>query len=300
MEEELSEHSNIESTILPLLSICSLTSEYHEPTNSTTENLGYSLIRTATELPESKTPQLLYFLNDCQKNFEQEARILLDNGLSHVEVQELFNNYKRYLTNCYFLKADYYNPSTEGDGADMKSFESWFFDESLSFDNTNTNILESISTQLDSSNNNNSSSFQMSDFDFENCSIEMTSNFLGDSASNTIEFERQQLYNVTDAAYPNIQFLNHNQASLSPIPNDFRTPFDFSLLETNENVLNSRRKRLTKENKALLESLFSIKNFPNSAERKLIADRCNMTPSQVRIWFTNKRARSKEKLALLN
>lgn len=299
MEQELLEQSNIELTILPLLSICSLTSDYQKPPNNKPEKLGYSLILAAKELPEIKSPQLLYFLNDCQKNFEQEAHILLDNGLSHVEVQDLFNKYKRYLTDCYFLKPEYYNLKPEGD---ISNFESWLFDESLSFDNTNTNIIDSLSTQLDTSNMNNSGSFQMSDFDFESGSIAMTSCFLGDVSS--IEFDRPQLYSVSDTLYPNIQFLNHNQSSLISGNNNFNqnqnSSFDTFTLEDGENVLSSRRRRLTRENRAILESLFSITNFPNAAERKLIADRCNMTPSQVRIWFTNKRARSKGKVEGLN
>lgn len=54
-----------------------------------------------------------------------------------------------------------------------------------------------------------------------------------------------------------------------------------------------KRTLIPKETKDFLESLFEKKRSPNSRERKAIADKCGLTPVQVRVWFTNKRMRSK-------
>ncbi|ODV82657.1 hypothetical protein CANARDRAFT_245777 [[Candida] arabinofermentans NRRL YB-2248] len=58
-----------------------------------------------------------------------------------------------------------------------------------------------------------------------------------------------------------------------------------------------KRKMISKEAKALLESVFRVKTSLNSKERKILADKCNLSPMQVRVWFTNKRARNKESIA---
>lgn len=301
MDDQLLEQDNIESTILPLLSICSLTSDYHTSTTTSSEKLDYSLILAATELPQSKTPQLLYLINDCQRNFEQEANILLNNGLSHEDVHILFNNYKQFLTSCYFLKADYFDPPSDGD---LTNYESWIFDQPLSSDHNttiNATTFDSLSS-LDNTEANHSSSlsYRMSDFELERAAISMSSSMLKELSPSAMEFCEKQLYGVPESSYSNIHFLDDSQSTISPSLNSSKfnllpSSIDLITMQTNNLFSNGRRKRPTKEHKALLESLFSIKSFPNATERKLIAEKCNMTPSQVRIWFTNKRARRKEK-----
>ncbi|ADJ41798.1 AFR751Wp [Eremothecium gossypii ATCC 10895] len=54
-----------------------------------------------------------------------------------------------------------------------------------------------------------------------------------------------------------------------------------------------RRTVLPKETKEFLESVFERKRCPNAKERRAIAEKCGLTPIQIRIWFTNKRMRSK-------
>jgi len=56
-----------------------------------------------------------------------------------------------------------------------------------------------------------------------------------------------------------------------------------------------KRHLLPQSTRHLLEEIFAVKPFPNASERKLIADRCNLTDTQVRVWFTNKRARCEYK-----
>lgn len=45
-----------------------------------------------------------------------------------------------------------------------------------------------------------------------------------------------------------------------------------------------KRTLIPKETKDFLESLFEKKRSPNSRERKAIADKCGLTPVQVRVW----------------
>lgn len=54
-----------------------------------------------------------------------------------------------------------------------------------------------------------------------------------------------------------------------------------------------KRKQLSRESKRFLETAFEAKRDPNSKERHLIAEKSGLTPMQVRVWFTNKRMRSK-------
>lgn len=54
-----------------------------------------------------------------------------------------------------------------------------------------------------------------------------------------------------------------------------------------------KRSPISKEAKQLLETIFETKRTPNGKERKIIAEKCGLTPLQVRVWFTNKRMRSK-------
>lgn len=55
-----------------------------------------------------------------------------------------------------------------------------------------------------------------------------------------------------------------------------------------------KRTSITPESKEFLERVFKAKRTPNSTERKVIAEKCGLTPLQVRVWFTNKRMRNKE------
>ncbi|CAK9435347.1 uncharacterized protein LODBEIA_P56880 [Lodderomyces beijingensis] len=54
------------------------------------------------------------------------------------------------------------------------------------------------------------------------------------------------------------------------------------------------RQRLSDRAKYLLESAFDRKSAPNKKERELLAEKCGITPLQVRVWFTNQRMRKKK------
>ena len=52
---------------------------------------------------------------------------------------------------------------------------------------------------------------------------------------------------------------------------------------------------LTKKAREFLERVYSKKQKLTREERQLVAEKCKLTPVQVRIWFINKRSRSREK-----
>lgn len=56
-----------------------------------------------------------------------------------------------------------------------------------------------------------------------------------------------------------------------------------------------KRVHLTQDTKMFLNAVFMVRPFPNSTERKIIAQKCHMTAAQVRTWFSNRRARLKTK-----
>ncbi|CCH62053.1 hypothetical protein TBLA_0G01060 [Henningerozyma blattae CBS 6284] len=55
----------------------------------------------------------------------------------------------------------------------------------------------------------------------------------------------------------------------------------------------STRKQLPKEAKEFLERVFKKQHTLNSKEREAVAKQCGISPIQVRVWFINKRMRSK-------
>lgn len=71
---------------------------------------------------------------------------------------------------------------------------------------------------------------------------------------------------------------------------DIQTPFFSSDCKP---MFGKKRHLIRGEAKRILENVFQVKRAPNASERKLIAERCHLSNSQVRIWFTNKRARFK-------
>lgn len=283
--------TNIDSTVLPLLSICSLTSEYRNEKNQQFQSFGCSLLKESEGLPDYKSPQLLHLIDDLQESFEKETNILLKNEMSENEVQELFERYKQYLLNCYISKSDYYD-GTKTISYNNDNEKSWVFDESISCDNLSTS-------------NTNSFSLGMSDFDFEYAAISTSSNATSDTPPHTLEFDGSQLCNGPDYLYPDyLQIYSEQPDKTSNAQKEntdtAESPTRYASNLTDHMIdhvfFHGKRKRLTRENKALLDTLFSAKNFPNTAERKLIAAKCNLSPSQVRIWFTNKRARCKDKV----
>ncbi|CCD22225.1 homeobox domain-containing protein NDAI_0H00100 [Naumovozyma dairenensis CBS 421] len=68
------------------------------------------------------------------------------------------------------------------------------------------------------------------------------------------------------------------------------------LKQVYENYLYYRsRSPISKENKLLLENIFQKKPWLNTKEREFVAKSCGMSALQVRVWFINKRMRTKIK-----
>lgn len=54
-----------------------------------------------------------------------------------------------------------------------------------------------------------------------------------------------------------------------------------------DQMLKSRKRTsISKEAKSFLETVFKSKRTPNSQERKIIAEKCGLTPVQVRVWVS--------------
>ncbi|TID30999.1 hypothetical protein CANINC_000410, partial [Pichia inconspicua] len=277
--ERNTEAQNLESTVLPLLSICNMTSDFHKDIPTRSFSSKYSLLNLTAELPEHKTPQLLKLISECQESFEKEAEILIQNDLSYSDIEILFSKYKQFLVGTYVLKSDIYDPN-HAINIDV-SDRSWAFDDS---------IISFANTTCDTSYNN-----TLREYDIEHASMLLTSDVLDGSSSNSMEFESSELYNDTDFFQKDFTFsiddgmdtactpvthLSSPQPSSSNNSQIFGTHF-----------VNVKRNRITREAKDILEAIFKIKPFPNTAERRLIAKKCGLTPTQVRIWFTNTRAR---------
>lgn len=60
-----------------------------------------------------------------------------------------------------------------------------------------------------------------------------------------------------------------------------------------ENSVRKKKKFIPPTSKKILEDVYHVKKFPNRKEREMIARKCDLSPIQVRIWFMNKRNRSK-------
>lgn len=63
--------------------------------------------------------------------------------------------------------------------------------------------------------------------------------------------------------------------------------------ELEEENLESRFKKKTRKSiphssKQFLETIFKTKRTPNNKERQIIADKCGLTPLQVRVWVSSK------------
>lgn len=273
---------NLESTVLPLLSICSMTSNFYKNTPIKSSTLQYSLLDSTAELPEHKTPQLLKLIQECQDCFEKEAHLLLQNDLSNNDIEVLFSRYKQFLVGTYILKSDFYDPNNEinFDSSD----KSWIFDNSVSLGDTTCN----------SSYSNN-----LREYDIEHASMLLTSDVLEGVSPHNLEFESSELYNDTELFHDDEIFNIDEGLEVinTPVedPSPPRSLSSYQSKKSENHFVNVKRNRITKETREILEAIYSVKSFPNTAERKLIARKCNLTPTQVRIWFTNTRARRKVK-----
>ncbi|KAI9083003.1 hypothetical protein K1719_035018 [Acacia pycnantha] len=56
-----------------------------------------------------------------------------------------------------------------------------------------------------------------------------------------------------------------------------------------------KKLRLTKEQSAMLEDSFKLRSSPNPLQKQELAQRLNLKPRQIEVWFQNRRARKKLK-----
>ncbi|CDO92797.1 unnamed protein product [Kluyveromyces dobzhanskii CBS 2104] len=67
--------------------------------------------------------------------------------------------------------------------------------------------------------------------------------------------------------------------------------------QENHRHLTSKRPKINRETRSILEKVFKVSQCPSSCERSYIAQKTGLTSYQVRVWFTNKRTRSKNNIA---
>lgn len=256
--------SNFESTILPLLSICNLTSEYRHEIKKPPKIISHRLLRETEDIEVFNDKKLKKLIDECQISFEQEANALLENQMSMDSVNQLFNNYKEFLISCLTRRSD----------CKLSPELSNLHDNLEDFTFSGDTLIPDDSLSLD-----------LCDFDFDFASLTTSSTLSENFSSETMNF-------------------NHSQLSNEPyfIESKYIQPKeDFQSLQDSPNAIlsnpntESKTTKITKEKKNLLEAVYLAKSSPNSAERKFIASKCDLTPYQVRIWFRNKRARSKRK-----
>lgn len=263
--------SNVESTILPLLSICNLTSEYRQEIKKLPKVINHHLLSETEEIAIFNNKKYKKLIDECQSSFEQEANILLENQMSAASIGQLFNKYKEFLISCLTSRSD----------CELSS------DVSNLHDNLESSTLSGDTLIPDES-----LSFDLCDFDFDFASL-TTSSILSDNFSDEkMNFSYSQLCNESDFIESKYLQTNDDFKLLQDPPNINNSN---SSQSNNGNIFDSKKTIITKEKKSLLEAVYLAKSSPNSAERRFIASKCNLTPYQVRIWFRNKRARSKRK-----
>ncbi len=77
-----------------------------------------------------------------------------------------------------------------------------------------------------------------------------------------------------------------NGSKKSLVPRNQKKEHKAQNSKTDENSKNKKRTSISKDAKAFLENVFSSKRTPNSKERKIIAEKCGLTPVQVRVWVS--------------
>lgn len=66
-----------------------------------------------------------------------------------------------------------------------------------------------------------------------------------------------------------------------------------NIRQCSEKINSMRRSFIHEDAKNILEQVFKVKKTLTTPERIAIAKKCGITPVQVRVWFTNKRMRTK-------
>ncbi|KAK6205457.1 uncharacterized protein RJT21DRAFT_16031 [Scheffersomyces amazonensis] len=69
------------------------------------------------------------------------------------------------------------------------------------------------------------------------------------------------------------------------------------IISIKNNFMNVKRRRciLSRTTREFLQKAFEAQPFPNRKDRELIAKKCGISNLQVRVWFTNRRMRSKRR-----
>ena len=97
-----------------------------------------------------------------------------------------------------------------------------------------------------------------------------------------------------------------NSIAINILNSDLKAEQKESLLNVLYDTYSSRvqspsgKTGLTKKAREFLERVYSKKQKLTREERQLVAEKCKLTPIQVRIWFINKRSRSRDRQLTTN
>ncbi|KAG0670934.1 hypothetical protein C6P40_004003, partial [Pichia californica] len=172
--------TNIETTIIPLLSICNLTSEFRiggDDSKKHRKFKHYDLLNIQSiQLSSKINPQLVKIINDCQECFEKEANILLQNQMSDEHIDELFERYSQFAVECCYKRSEIFIPSN--------------------LSNTQNSIASSCTEcdTFDTLASESTLSFDINDFDFEFTSLSTSSDPIITSPT-SLDFNHLQLSN---------------------------------------------------------------------------------------------------------
>lgn len=269
-------------TLSSLYSLCNITKGFKLKRSYKKFNIIYNLSTDTRELPALRTPQLNQLIEDLQECFILEANILMNSQMSDHDIMELFINYQNYLITRYHAHKSYYDGTKE-------------IEFPISPEDTHIFRKDFIESDFTS---------QTEEFLFELGPVLSTDkNQITGDIGNTVISPDAPLFQLNDLLYPEytqatspeelrdifkkdtyefvdgLQFLNETESGLSP----------------SEYFGDKKRNNFAEDSKTFLEAVFKVRPFPNSTERKIIAERCQLKPAQVRNWFANKRSRHRGK-----
>lgn len=269
-------------TLSSIYSLCKITKDYKLKGSYKKYNITYNLNVDTPELPSLRTPQLNQLIGDLQDCFMLEANILMNSQMSDYDIKELFLNYQTFMMERYHAHQNYYDGTKEIE---------------FPISPEDTNISRQDFTEADFTS-------QTDDFLFELGSVlSMNNNQISGNIESPAMPACTPLFKVNELLYPEyIQTTIPEGLTESPKKEMYEFVDGIQFLSETESGLSpselfgeKRKNCFAEDSKMFLDAVFKVRPFPNSAERKVIAERCQLTPAQVRNWFSNKRSRHRSK-----
>lgn len=272
-------------TLQIIQKMCAITHDYKLHFERKQHLVMYDLGAEFLQIPYHRTPQLQKLIKDLQASFMKEANVLLNNQMSDHDIKELFANYQRFLLTCYQARRNYYD----------ESYEPKFLISPNKTDRSMENIINDLVPDSDA--------FL---YDFSSDMLINQANAITNMSTTClplidplIDTADQSLLNINEFLYPE-NALTPEQTPPKIQVSDYTSyknslGFSYNGQYESNNFFGMKKNQTISEARAFLELVFEVKQAPNSVERRMIAEKCGLTPVQVRVWFSNKRSRQKGK-----